>query len=80
MMFAAQETAPSHMQPSVPSSPYGGNYQYPSSSYAGAHGAPAPYQAPNIFLPSQAPTQVFCVIGFIQYYFFFFWCLIYRFS
>ncbi|XP_062173847.1 protein transport protein SEC31 homolog B [Alnus glutinosa] len=52
-----QETAPSHMQPSVPSSPYGGNYQYPSSSYAGAHGAPAPYQAPNIFLPSQAPIQ-----------------------
>ncbi|XP_050281797.1 dihydropyrimidinase-like [Quercus robur] len=52
-----QETAPSQMQPSVPSSPYGGNYQPPSSSPYGAYGTPAPYQPPNIFLPSQTPSQ-----------------------
>uniref|UniRef100_A0A7N2LYU8 Sec16 Sec23-binding domain-containing protein n=1 Tax=Quercus lobata TaxID=97700 RepID=A0A7N2LYU8_QUELO len=52
-----QETAPSQMQPSVPSSPYGGNYQPPSSSPYGAYGTPAPYQPPNIFLPSRTPSQ-----------------------
>lgn len=53
-----QEPAPSHMQPSVPHSQYGGNYQHPSSSpYPGGYGAPAQYQPPNIFLPSQMPSQ-----------------------
>ncbi len=56
---------PSQMQPSVPSSPYGGNYQHPSSSPYGAYGTPAQYQQPNIFLPSQTPSQVFGVKGFI---------------
>lgn len=53
-----QETVPAHLQPSVSSSQYGGNYQLQSSSpYGGAYGAPASYQAPNLFLPSQAPAQ-----------------------
>ncbi|KAK4551160.1 hypothetical protein RGQ29_032497 [Quercus rubra] len=45
------------MQPSGPSSAYGGNYQHPSRSPYGAYGTPAPYQPPNIFLPSQTPSQ-----------------------
>jgi hypothetical protein len=31
-------------------------------------GAPTLYQPPNTFLPSQTPSQVLFVIGFIQYY------------
>ncbi|KAF5469770.1 hypothetical protein F2P56_010332 [Juglans regia] len=54
-----QETATSHMQPSVPSSQYGGNYQHPSGApYGGGYGAPGSYQPPNLFLPSQTPSQV----------------------
>ncbi|KAL4606800.1 hypothetical protein ACB092_09G129800 [Castanea dentata] len=52
-----QETAPSQMQPSGPSSAYGGNYQPPSRSPYGAYGTPAPYQPLNIFLPSHTPSQ-----------------------
>ncbi|XP_057976811.1 protein transport protein SEC31 homolog B [Malania oleifera] len=54
-----QETVPSQVQPSVPSSPYGETYQQPfASSYGRGYGAPAQYQPapqPHIFLPSQAP-------------------------
>ncbi|KAL6981065.1 hypothetical protein U1Q18_022696 [Sarracenia purpurea var. burkii] len=53
-----QETARSQPQQSIPSSPYGENYQQPfSSSYERGYGAP-PYQPapqPQIFLPPQAP-------------------------
>uniref|UniRef100_A0A5B7BMN1 Sec16 Sec23-binding domain-containing protein n=1 Tax=Davidia involucrata TaxID=16924 RepID=A0A5B7BMN1_DAVIN len=54
-----QETAPSQLQPSIPSSPYGENYQQSfGSSYGRGYGVPAPYQPapqPHMFLPSQAP-------------------------
>ncbi|XP_052192454.1 LOW QUALITY PROTEIN: protein transport protein SEC31 homolog B-like [Diospyros lotus] len=54
-----QEMTAPQLQQSVPSSPYGENYQQQlGSSYGRGYGAPAPYQPavqPLIFLPSQAP-------------------------
>lgn len=61
------------MQPSVPGSPYGDNYQQPfGTSYGRGYGAPAPYQPalqPHMFLPSQTPQvpQVLYVTSFISY-------------
>ncbi|KAF8403760.1 hypothetical protein HHK36_011865 [Tetracentron sinense] len=54
-----QGKAPSQLQPSIPGSPYGENYQQPfDASYGGGYGTPASYQpapSPQMFLPSQAP-------------------------
>lgn len=68
VFILAQETALTQMQPSVPGSPYGDNYQQPFGTSYGSRGyvAPAPYQPatqPHMFLPSQAPQvpQVFYV-------------------
>jgi hypothetical protein len=56
------ETAPSHMQPTVPSALPSESYQHSSNSpYGGRYAAPAP----NIFLQSQTPSQVLRFIGFI---------------
>ncbi|XP_022899190.1 protein transport protein SEC31 homolog B-like [Olea europaea var. sylvestris] len=58
-----QETTPSPMQPSVPNSQYGENYQQSFASSIGrGYSAPFPYQPspqniqqPNIFVPTQTP-------------------------
>ncbi|GFP92420.1 protein transport protein sec31 homolog b [Phtheirospermum japonicum] len=59
-----QNTAVSQFQPTIPSSPYGENYQQqPAASYGRGYNAPATYQAisqpntpqPSMFVPSPAP-------------------------
>ncbi|KAL3622566.1 hypothetical protein CASFOL_033977 [Castilleja foliolosa] len=60
-----QNTAVSQFQPTIPSSPYGENYQQqpPAASYGRGYNAPATYQTvsqpnppqPSMFVPSPAP-------------------------